>query len=213
MHEVAVTLTDYALAVEGCLLAWLLSKIDDGVPEIRRWFIWFLAALAFTAAVGGTVHGFFPDEESMGYAILWRTTLVSLGFLAFTGWGMGAAMALPHKWARIVTAVAAIEFISYAAFVLFVSQAYLVGVINYLPASCFVLAAFVWLWAGRGVKAARWGVVGILLTFVAAGVQTAGVSVHPVYLDHNTLYHLIQAIALVFIYLVGRGLGAQQNPR
>ena len=34
----------------------------------------------------------------------------------------------------------------------------------------------------------------------AAGVQQGRVDVHPVYFDHDVLYHLIQAVALVLMF-------------
>ncbi|MGH9399050.1 MAG: DUF6962 family protein [Thermoanaerobaculia bacterium] len=37
--------------------------------------------------------------------------------------------------------------------------------------------------------------------FIAAGIEQAGVGLHPVYLDHNALYHVIQAGALLMLFL------------
>jgi hypothetical protein len=48
------------------------------------------------------------------------------------------------------------------------------------------------------------GISGFLLTFVAAAVQAFGVSIHSVYLDHNTLYHLLQGFALYLVYRAAR---------
>jgi hypothetical protein len=39
-----------------------------------------------------------------------------------------------------------------------------------------------------------------VLTFVAAAVQYTRVDPHPVYVNHNALYHVIQAVALLLIY-------------
>jgi hypothetical protein len=51
----------------------------------------------------------------------------------------------------------------------------------------------------------RWIAMGLALSVVAAVLQQQRVAVHPVYFDHNALYHLVQAIALVVLY---RGLRA-----
>ena len=59
-----------------------------------------------------------------------------------------------------------------------------------------VLLAFVLEWRRSGVAALGWGIIGLVLTFVAAGVQQAALGVHPRYFDHNALYHLIQGLAL-----------------
>jgi hypothetical protein len=38
-------------------------------------------------------------------------------------------------------------------------------------------------------------------------LQQAGVSIHPVYFDHNAVYHVVQAVAVVLLYL-----GFQRSP-
>ncbi len=44
---------------------------------------------------------------------------------------------------------------------------------------------------------------------VAAGVQQLGIALHPVYFDHNALYHLIQAVAVLMLFLSARGIVRQ----
>lgn len=188
------------------LFAFLLWRQPAGPAGVRRWIVLFLVGFAATAAFGGTSHGFFPDHDSTGYAVVWRATLAALGFAAMAGWGLGTALALPGHWLRPITAIAGIEYAVYLGVILVISQEYLVGVLNYVPAAFFVLVAFCWLFYRQRSAAARHGVVALVLTFTAAGVQTAGVSLHPVYLDHNVLYHLIQGVGIVFLYLAGRGL-------
>ena len=39
-------------------------------------------------------------------------------------------------------------------------------------------------------------IIGVVLTFVAAGVQVGEIALHPQWFNHNALYHLIQVIAL-----------------
>jgi hypothetical protein len=38
----------------------------------------------------------------------------------------------------------------------------------------------------------------------AAAAQQAKIGIHPVYFDHNSLYHVLQAIALFMVFLVAR---------
>lgn len=204
LHEPVVTLTDYAMAIEGFLLAWLLTRSASDQPVVRTWIVRFLVAFAATALFGGTTHGFFPDAGSAGYAIAWRATLASLGFTAFCGWCVAASILLPERL-RIVVRIAAIEYGLYLLVILFMTQDYLVGVLNYLPAAVAVLLAFCIALARYRSRAAFWGVLGLLLTFVAAAVQTGGIGFHPVYFDHNAFYHLIQGIAVFFVFLAGKG--------
>ena len=49
--------------------------------------------------------------------------------------------------------------------------------------------------------------------FVGSVVQFRRVAVHPVYFDHNALYHAIEAIALLFMFGAARwaiATGAQE---
>ena len=41
---------------------------------------------------------------------------------------------------------------------------------------------------------------GIISTFAAAGVQQTGLAMHPIYFNHNALYHLIQGLALFMVF-------------
>jgi hypothetical protein len=41
---------------------------------------------------------------------------------------------------------------------------------------------------------------GLLLSAIAALLQQAHVALHPVYFDHNAVYHVVQAAALVILY-------------
>jgi hypothetical protein len=43
-------------------------------------------------------------------------------------------------------------------------------------------------------------------------LQQAGVAVHPVYFDHNAVYHLVQAVALVLLYLGFRRVSETTAP-
>jgi len=42
---------------------------------------------------------------------------------------------------------------------------------------------------------------GLALSAVAALLQASRVAIHPIYFDHNAVYHVLQAIALVLLYL------------
>src|SRR6266700_3934420 len=41
---------------------------------------------------------------------------------------------------------------------------------------------------------------GLALSMLAALLQQARIAIHPVYFDHNALYHVVQALALVLLY-------------
>lgn len=211
--EPAVALTDYTIAIESGLLAALLWRKQISVSH--RWFVSFFAFIGLAAALGGTVHGFVPDETTVTHEVLWRATLITIGVVAFA-----AAMAAANSgWGRavqrIVEMIAAIGFAIYCVAVLFFTQQYLAAIIVYLPATVFLLVSFIAAYfraraTGRERTRMLIGAAGMLLTFVAAGAQQSRIEIAR--LDHNALYHVIQAVALALIYIGAIGVARRSDP-
>jgi hypothetical protein len=202
--EPDVTLTDYFLALECAVFACLLYFKNDRLKPFRLWFAIFLGALSLAAALGGTVHGFFVDESTAGYKILWPATLVALGLAALAGWGISSRMIFSPETARKTAGAAAVLFLVYSVVVVFVNQSFLVAILHYLPSVFFLLIA--WLSVYRRARSGRAlaGVFGLALFFVAAGAQQARIALHPVYFNHNALYHVIQAVAIFLVFYSAR---------
>ncbi len=204
MSKPDVTLTDYGLAIECAVLALLLLRQGEPQEPLRIWFGLFFASVGLAALAGGTVHGFFPGEETLGHAILWPTGLIAIGFTALAGWTIGARVLLNPGPARLICVIAAIEFVGYCIVVLFINRTFTVAVMNYVPAVLFLAMAFTAIYAGTHAPELLLGVGGLLLTLVAAALQQLKIGLHPVYFDYNALYHLIQAVALLMIFVGAR---------
>ena len=160
----------------------------------------FFGSASVAAPTGGTVHGFFLDVETVGYAILWPATLVAIGVTALSAWAIGAGIQFSAGVARWIAIGAAVEFAGYCIVVLFVAQAFRIAVLNYLPAALFLLSVLAIAYARVREREVLVALGGLVLTFVAAEVQQGGVALHPVYFNHNALYHLIQAVALFMLF-------------
>ncbi len=210
LHEPVVTLTDYLLTLECGLFAVLLARSGSGgMATVRFAFVIFFSAAASASLFGGTVHGFFPDATSTGNRALWTTTMLSVGLTALAALVAGARLGASRGLAAKLTPIFTFLYVIYAVVVIFSWREFIVTVYFYVPATMFLLGVFVWLWTTAHNPGAPWGVCGLLLTFVAAGVQIGLVSLHPTYLNHNALLHLIQAIAMYLLFraalLVGEG--------
>ena len=204
--EPDVALTDFGLALEsGCFAVWLERRYAPDAP-LRLGFIGFFAAVAVAAFLGGVTHGFLPDEQARLYRVVWLSTLIAIGAAALASWAIGARLIFGGKTADRVTAFAALLFAAYIAAVIFVSQSFAVAIVHYLPAAAFLLFAFAYAWRRRQSGLLAAGIAGVALTFVAAAVQQGRVGLHPRYFNHNALYHLVQAFALLLIFLAARGL-------
>jgi hypothetical protein len=212
--EPDVTLTDYGLALENALLTYLLYSQRDSHKSLRAWFALFFGSTSAAALSGGTVHGFFLDEASIGYAILWPLTLIAIGVTALAAWSIAARVQFSETTARWISFVAAVEFAGYSAIVWFVAQTFTVAVANYLPATIFLLLAFISLYRRADTQRRRiaLGLWGLLLTFIGAALQQAEIALHPRYFNHNALYHLIQGVALFMIFLAARELVLIRKP-
>jgi hypothetical protein len=208
MLEADVTLTDFGLAIECGVFAWLVAR---RVSRLSRWFVLFFSSIGLAALTGGLVHGFFPAENSLPYAVLWRLTLLAIGLTGFSAWGIAAGIRFSGLAYRLITLGALCILSIYTVISLAISQQFIVAILHYLPPMLFLLVILALEQrAGRGGRGVIMGICGILLTFVASGVQIAGISLHPVYFDHNALYHVIQAGALALIFIWGKGSGAER---
>jgi hypothetical protein len=199
--EPAVTLSDWAIALECGVLAWLTGRAGDvRAGAARGWLVAFFAFTAVAALAGGAVHGLFPDPKSQGQRWLWPFTLFAVGATAWSAWAAGGYLVFGRRAARAIATLAGAGFALYALIAWRAGFAYAVAIAGYLPAACFLLVVFAWLrWRVADGRLGQ-GVAGLVLTFVAAAVQR-----DVVWLGHNTAYHVIQAVALFLIYRGGVG--------
>jgi hypothetical protein len=204
MTEPDVTLTDYGLAIECILFVYLLLRAEVRHRPIRNWFALFFGSLGLAALLGGTVHGFFLDVHSTGSSILWPMTLMAIGLTALSAWGIGAVLQLPESLAKHVIRITSVLFAGYCVAVLFITQNFLIAILHYLPATIFLFIVFCIQFVHWQEKVILIGVIGLALTLGASGIQQFKISLHPVYLNYNALYHLIQAVALFMIFISAR---------
>jgi hypothetical protein len=204
--EPDVALTDFGLALECAGFSAWLYRSSHADALLRPTFIAFFAALGLAALLGAVTHGFLSDPQSPVYRLIWSATLLAIGVAALAGWSLGARLLLSEIAAKRMMAAAGAVFAGYVAVVLLVSQSFTVAVIHYLPAAAFLLAAFTLSYLQRRDRFLLAGSAGVALSFVAAAVQQTETSLHPLYFNHNALYHLIQAFALLLIFLAARVL-------
>lgn len=206
MTQPDVALTDYALALECLIFAYLLHPVQQGLRSAARWFMIFFLSIAIAAAVGGTVHGFYEDPASTGSRKLWPLTLIAIGITALAGTNIAATLQFEkHTAVRFARAAVAV-FIVYCAVVLFVVDSFLIAIVNYLPVVLFLGWVFFERYRQTGDRAFRDGVIGVGMMLFAAITQQAELGIHPKYFNHNAVYHVIQAIALLLLFTTARHL-------
>ena len=198
MNEPAVTLTDYGLTLLCAVLVW---RVGSHVrPDLRPWAMGLFAGSGAAALFGGTVHGFFGDPATLGYRVLWPATILTVGATGLAAWGLGARIEGRASSARWVTRIAGLAYLGYAAVVLAGSQAFVVAIAFYLPAVIYLTVRFAQAYRRRPTASRRRALLGFALTFAAAVIQQLQIPIHPVWFDHNALYHLVQAAAFILLY-------------
>jgi hypothetical protein len=203
LHEPAVTLTAFALAVLCGAFCVLARAWQGGDELVRRWWIVFFASIGLGALLGGIYHGFVPPPHPLS-GVVSKGTLLSIGITASACWIVGAAIGSGDRGVVWAMRLAAAQFVAYSAVVFGVTTAFIVAIAAYLPATLFLLAMLILRYRRAPARELALGISGFLLTIVAAAVQAFGVSIHSVYLDRNTLYHLLQGLALYLVYRAAR---------
>ena len=206
LSEPDVALTDFALAIEcAAFAAWLHWRAPAGGAQ-RAWWMLFFCALGSGALLGGITHGLIADHGSVPARALWIATLLAIGLAALACWAIGGYLLFRRRAARRLTLVAASLFAAYAATILFLSPSFAVAVAHYALAGAFLLAAFVVIYRRRRERHVLSGIAGLILSYGAAAVQQSETAMPALNLSHNALYHVIEAVALLLIFLAARAL-------
>jgi hypothetical protein len=201
IHEPDVVFTDLGLAMLATYLGWRLWT-SSGQRELPRAGAVLMGALASAALWGAIFHAFFPDETATPSGFLaWLPVALSILIAAATMLELGLRILVPRLRPRVRRSIVAMYAIVFAAVLLLVDESFTGMVRFYLPALLLLLIA-----AGQQAMRSRsvgWTLIasGLVMSAGAALLQQVGVSIHPVYFDHNAVYHVLQGIALVFLYL------------
>jgi len=206
MTEPDVAITDYLLAAESFVLTALLAGPSAARPDLGWWFIVLFAATGVAALLGGTVHGFFIARPSRTGRFLWRGTMLALGVTTSATWMIGAHLLWPDTHALLPVMLVAAEFIVFATVVVRVSDAFLVAVLNHVPATMFLIAAYILSSGQTPETATTFGLAGLAFTIVSGLVQRLKIAIHRTYFTHNALCHVVQGVALLMLFWSARSL-------
>jgi hypothetical protein len=200
MNEPMVTLTDFLITALAGSFAdhfWRTSALLIGV---RANFFAFFLSIAMAAFLGGLVHGFLPDASDGTTQIFWVLTLFCVGVTSYNIWLMNFHLLGGENLLRVGRWAARVLFALYVLILFGYTQQFYIAILSYIPAALILFLLLLSRVARHRRRADVFGVVGLILTFVAAYIQQSGFSVHPTYLDHNTFYHIVQALGLYGLF-------------
>lgn len=200
MNEPAVVLTDLGLAILGAWLGWRLWRAA-GTRTLPRSGALLLTGLASAALWGAIFHAFFPEDTATpGGFIAWIPVALSILVVAATLLALALRVLAPGLAPAVRRALVAVYAAVFVAVVLLVDESFSTIVRFYGPVLLLFLIASLW----QAIRSSSGGWMLITTAFVcsalAAALQQAQVSIHPVYFDHNAVYHLAQGVAVVLLY-------------
>jgi len=206
MHEPATALTDLLLAIEGAVLAIMAARINTSNHPLRGTTVLLFWALAVAALLGFVTHGFVPDHTTLLFNALWRVLLLSIAVAGAATWAAAGMLWQSVRLQRLALQFAGVLLIVLAAAILLNvrhwAEEYDIAIASYAPAMVFLLISFIAALFRTRAMFTLFGAVGVLLSFLAAGIQQSALALGPV--DHNALYHIIQALGLVLLFIALR---------
>jgi len=191
IHEPDVVFTDLALALLGGYFAMRLRR---GIGAV------VMAALASAAFWGALFHALFPARTAtpLGFGVWMLVALSIVVVAAALLWLSLSLVGASRQLRRIVVGGYAGAC---AALVLFVDESFSTIVRFYGPVLLLVIALATREALRTGTAAWRLVAGGFALSALAALAQQYRIALHPTQFDHNAVYHVIQAAALVLLYV------------
>jgi len=194
VYEPATMITDGLLAVIGFALASMMRRHTGLDQPALRWWHRALISMALGACFGGLYHGFVPNFPKWIDGVWWRLVLVNISLIGLTmGMSLTHELGLRAWWRRLVWVKCLATVIA-----VIVWPEFVVAILDYASAMILWLIAAVVLrrlWS-------PWVAAAVVLSAVAAWVQQSGLSLSGGF-NHNDLFHVIQALALVGFYQAG----------
>ena len=200
IHDPDVVFTDLGLALLGGWLAWRLSRVP-GHASMARSGVLIMAALASAALWGALFHAFFPaGTATRAGFVAWMPVALSIAVIGAALLALALQVAAPGVSRSPRRLIAGAYFAAFALTVLLVDESYRTIVCFYAPVVLLFLLVAVREAMRTGSSGWTLIAASFAVSLLAAAVQQARIALHPEYFDHNAVYHVLQAIALVLLY-------------
>ena len=191
--------TDLLLAAVGIGGAlYLQGAVPEGSWKAQVWS-WVFALVAFSGALGAVVHGI--ELPPGPHATLWQGINLGLG-MSVSLFVVGVVCdlfgpAVSHRVLKVMLAAG----VGFYLISRVLPGRFAVFVLYQAAASLFALAAYGWLVVGGHSEGAGFMALGVLAGLVAGWLQTRKMLTLRLgwTFDHNGLFHLVQAGALMLI--------------
>jgi hypothetical protein len=191
--------------VETAVFAVLLWR-QRPVRTARRVAALIFACLCASSVTGGSYHGFFPggtEGPGGGWAV-WITTMLIIGVAASLAWILFFLLLGVERGLRGVGVAVTAAFLVYAYVVVRIDHSFRVSAIASAAPVLALLVLMLVRAVRDGHRNATLASAAIVLMLAAAVLQQLHVGLHPVWFNHNALYHVLEGIGFAGLFVALR---------
>jgi hypothetical protein len=199
IYEPMTTITDVLIAIIALYYSRELTAIYlHQLLNVQYHLIWTFRMLSFGALLGAISHGIGPYFHPIVGDLVWKFTTYSIGIMSYF---MVLTM-LHHLFDYPV--VLRLRWILIALIIIYLAVVTIndnfINVIRfYVPLMVMVVLGLLYAWLTGNADGTSMIILGILISFIAAGVQQSGIVLHE-HMNYNDIAHFIQMVAMWCFY-------------
>ena len=199
IYEPMTTITDVLIAIIALYYSRELTAIYlHQLLNVQYHWIWTFRMLALGAFLGAISHGIGPYLSPLIRDSIWKFTTYCIGIMSYF---MVLTM-LHHLFDYPV--VLRLRWILIALIIIYLAVVTIndnfINVIRfYVPLMVMVVLGLLYTWLTGNADGTSMIILGILISFIAAGVQQSGIVLHE-HMNYNDIAHFIQMVAMWCFY-------------
>jgi len=198
--EYAVAITDFILFVEGMLFTLVIVR-EKVQYNAKVPFLLFFFNFALASLIGSLYHGYSDMFSADTRFFIWWLVLVLVGLSSYGFALVGGDLLIDEKWQAALNLLLLFVLFSYLICTIFY-KSFLVAIMLYFPCTLLTLAGFARIYMkNKDNKRLRIGIYGLILSLLAPTIQHLKITIHPIYLPHNSLYHMLMMLAIYLLFI------------
>ncbi len=195
--EPMTMLTDYLLTIFSFIFTYLI--LANGYDSAQLYWAISLAITGIGAFGGGTSHGFVEYLSKKQNSILWKISVISIGFASFFMTIASVVSSLTWEYNYVLFIIFLLTTLFYSYWIAFVKDEFIYVILFYVPLMLIVLILQIVRMVTLGLGLSI--VLGVIVSFIAAAIQVLLRGKMPKYFNHNDLFHVVQLIGLYLFYI------------
>jgi len=199
IYEPMTTITDLIIAVIAFYYSIELTSIYiNQLLNVQYHWIWTFRMLGLGSFLGALSHGVGPYCSAPIASIIWKFTTYSIGimsyfmFLSMLHHLFEYQLVIRLRWALLCLVVIYL-------FIVTRNDDFVNVVLFYVPLMIIVLVGLLYSYFIFHSDGVNMIILGIIISFVAAGVQQSGIVLHE-HMNYNDIAHFVQMVAMWCFY-------------